>query len=828
MKSTARTLQSLIQDRQHNRVLRLSFINDDAPDAELLVNRLDASEALSRDFSYTLELLSDDPHIELKAMLGKLLCVELIRSDGCARFFTGYVDQFRFKRSDGNLAFYEAHLVPWLAFLKERMDCRVFHQLSLQDLTAAVFAEHGGLAAWDCTLHHDDPIVTERFQFNESQANFLHRRWEMLGWHYHYEHGPTGHVLKLSDDSTYAAAIDGRPEVPFQRHGGAAEEAAIWEWSPFRQFAASTVARSSYDIKNPRPQHVSVPTINQQGAVPSIESYQYAGAYGFSSLQDGDRVCKVLAEGIEAAAKRFDARGNCPYLQPGRWQRLTGHFDEDWSPQRDKPHDEQDHEFLVISVEHCATNNYLQDADAASAYTNTAVCIRKKIPWHPEQGYNSEATRIYGLQTATVVGPAGQNIFVDHFGRVKVQFHWDRHGKNNQDSSAWIRVSSGWAGAQQGIIAIPRSGQLVIVQWLDGNCDRPIITGSVISQDNMPPWALPSQSALSGIRSRELAPKGGNAVGGRSNHLIFDDSNNAIQAQLKSDAFDSMLSLGSITRINNNAGRQDRRGSGFELRSDAQGVLRSHGMLLTTEARPKGAAHTTDMGETVSRLTQSRDLHEQLADLAQTHEAQHEQADQQDVAKAIKAQNEAIKGSGGDFPELAEPHLVLASPSGIESSSAASTHLASADHTALTAGGHVSVATGKSFFAAVQDLWSVYVHKLGVKLIAASGKVSIQAQSDNLELLAQKVLDIISTHDWINLKAKLGIRLNGGGSEIVLSGDGIKEYTPGGHEVHAADHQTFGPQARPLHFPGQLPNHDICIPCLLKAAQQKLARANPA
>ncbi|AIY43257.1 VgrG protein [Collimonas arenae] len=830
MSDAVKSLQSLTQGRQHNRILLLSFINKDGPKAELLINRLDASEALSRDFSYTLELLSDDANIPLKTMMGKLLCAELVRGDGTSRYFTGYVESFRFKRTDGSVAFYEARLVPWLAYLKSRKDNYIFHQLSLQDLSANVFADYGAHAVWDCNLRHTDPVTTEIFQFAESDANLLHRRWENLGWHYHYEHDAKGHTLKLSDDSTYAQPIDGKHDVPFQRHAGAIEEDAIADWSPVRQFSISTVALTSFDFKNSRPQEVSVPTINKQGAVPVVESYKYVGAYGFSNMQDGDRLSRVRMGEPEAVAKTFDGGGNCRFLQPGRTFRLTGHFSEDWSSRSDKRSEEQDHEFLVISVEHSATNNYLQNVDAAPAYTNTVVCIRKKIPWHPGRGYNSEETRIYGLQTATVVGPAGENLHVDNYGRVKVQFHWDRVGKNDQDSSAWIRVSSGWAGADQGFVAIPRIGQLVIVQWLDGNCDRPIITGSVTSQNNMPPWALPAQSALSGMRSRELVPKGGNTPGGRSGHVLFDDSNGAIQTQVRSDAFDSQLSLGSITRIENNAGRQDARGNGFELRSDGHGVVRSKGMLISTEARPKAASHITDMGETVSRLTQSRDLHEQLAGLAKGHQAQGNEADQTDVTKAIKTQNDEIKGSGGGdgkFPELAKPHLVVASPSGIETTTAASTHIASTEHTALTTGGHVSIATGKSFFAAVQDMWSVFVHKLGIKLIAASGKVQIQAQSDDMELLAQKVVDIISTTDWINLKAKVGIRLNGGGSEIVISKDGIKEYTPGGHEVHAANHQTMGPQAKPLQFAGQLPDHDICIPCLLKAAKRNDPFANP-
>ncbi|ALU90577.1 VGR-related protein [Herbaspirillum rubrisubalbicans M1] len=796
--------EAIIRQRQHNRILQLSFIHDDGPAAALLVNRLEASEALSRDFSYTLELLSDDAGIELHAMMGKLLCVTLTRADGTHRYFTGYVDRFALLRSDGGIAFYEARLAPWLALLAVRRNNRIFHQLSLEGLSAELFNDYRTHAHWDCQLRHGDPVRTEMFQFNESDSNMLHRRWEEAGWHYYYEHQANGHQLRLADDSTYAKPIDGTGQIPFQHHGGAIEEDGIAQWSTVRQFQPSSTRLSSYDFKAAQPQQVDVPTLNKQGAVVPVEHYEYTGAYGFSDREDGDRQSRLRIEEFEASAQLFEGAGNCRLLQPGRSFRLTGHF----SKQPTRGHDDgtRDQEFLIVSVEHSATNNYLQDAETPAFYTNRVRCVRKHIPWHPGRGYYSQPTLLHGIQTATVVGPAGENLHVDEYGRVKVQFHWDQIGRNDEHSSAWMRVASSWAGSQQGLVAVPRIGQLVIVQWLGGHPDRPIITGSVVNQRNMPPWELPSQAALSGLRSRELAPQAGNAPGGRSGHVLFDDTHDAIQTQVRSDAFDSQLALGHVTRIERHAGRQEARGEGFELRTDAHGVLRAaKGLVLTSEPRPKARGHITDMGETVARLTQARGTIESLSKLAQEHQAQDRDADQHDAAQAIEAQNEAIKGEGsaqeGRFPELSEPHLVLSSPSGIQASSGTSTHLASAEHAALTAGSHVSVAAGKSFFASAAEKLSLLAYRLGAKLIAASGRVEIQAQNDGMELLAQKVVDIISTRDWINLKAKKGIRLNGGGSELVIA-EGITGFTQGAHHIHAADHQTLGPQAKPVEFPG--------------------------
>ncbi|MCI1015601.1 type VI secretion system tip protein VgrG [Herbaspirillum sp. C7C2] len=797
--------EMLTRQRQHNRILQLSFVHEDGPDAELLINRLEASEALSRDFFYSLELLSNDAGIELKTMMGKLLCAALTRADGTQRYFTGYVDRFTLLRSDGGIAFYEARLVPWLAFLKSRKNNRIFHRLSLEDLSATIFRDYRLHAKWDLQRRKTDPVRTQMFQFDESDSNMLHRRWEDAGWHYHYEHDAQGHHLILSDDSTYAQPIDGDEEVPFQRHGGAIEEDGIASWSAARRFQPASVALTSYDFKMAGTLAVNVPTLNKQGSALPVEHYEYTGAYGFGSREEGDRKSRIRIEEFEAQAKIFEGAGNCRYLQPGRTFRMTGHFSEQGSRKPDRSSRDEDQKFLVISVEHSATNNYLQGADAPPIYTNRITCLRRRIPWRPGRGHHSQPTLLNGIQTATVVGPSGENHFVDEYGRVRVQFHWDRIGKNDAGSSAWIRVASHWTGGTQGCIAVPRIGQLVIVQWLGGDPDRPIITGSVVNQINMPPWALPSQVALSGMRSRELTPRQGNTPVGRSGHLLFDDTHGAIQTQMRSDAFDSQLSLGHITRIEQREGRRDARGQGFELRSDAHGVIRAaQGLLLTSEARPKAHGHVTGLGETVARLTQARSTVESLSRLAQEHQAQDKDGDQQHVATALQAQNDAIQGSSsedGRPAELSEPHLLLASPSGIESSSGASTHLASAEHAAVTAGSHVSLAAGKSFFASAAEKISLLAYRMGLKLIAASGRVQIQAQNDSMEILAQKVVDIISTRDWINLRAKKGIRLNGGGSELVIA-EGITGFTKGVHHIHAEDHQTFGPQEKPAEFPG--------------------------
>lgn len=437
MSKTIQRLRDLVDKAQHNRILRLSFPRNDGPSALMLVNQLDAIESLSRDFEFTVEILSDNATLELKALQGKLLCVELVRQDGSLRYFSGYCFTFRLKKADGAIAFYEARLRPWLKYLSLRTNSYLFNNNSLGEQTSLIFREYGALPDWEWRVAGLDTPMTNACQFGESDHNYLSRRWEAAGLLYSYEHSATAHKLVLTDSSINAAPIDGDVEIPFQRHAGAREEDGIGDWSPTRSIMPASVSLSRFDFKFPVQNFrntISLPTLNQQGTVRQIESYEYAGAHGFKSMEDGDRLVRLRLEEIEARAKHFDAAGNNRCAMPGRWFCLVDHFDDNDSFEHRGVDQNQ---FLIIDVHHYATNNYLQQADVRSDYSNRLTCIRKMIPWRPGRSFNSVDTKILAPQTAIVVGPAGpDSIHVDAFGRVRVQFHWDRVGKYDDQSSA--------------------------------------------------------------------------------------------------------------------------------------------------------------------------------------------------------------------------------------------------------------------------------------------------------------------------------------------------------------------------------------------------------
>ncbi|NRR33136.1 type VI secretion system tip protein VgrG [Oxalobacteraceae bacterium] len=515
------TLASLISDPQGQRLLRLDFPRNDGPQSMMLANTIDAEESISRDFSYTVEVLSDDAHIPLTDVMGKMVTISLVRDDGSLRYFNGYVFEFRFVRTDGGFAFYQMVLKPWLAYLRLGKNSHAFHDLLLTEICEETFVNYPQ-RDYQYRLSKDAPMLTLAVQHNESDHNHLYRRLEAAGYHTWYEHRYDGHTLWIGDDSTLADAIDGREEMEFQSQAGAREDDGIAQWSPTRRIQPQKVTVNSYNFKiagTERPDQLSM---NRQGAVLATEVYEDTAVYGFKDFDDGERLARRRMEAIDAQGQDFRASSNDRLAQPRRWFRLAGHFSvESLQDGYDSVMgaDAEEKEYLILSVRHRASNNYQDGQGTPSEYSNEFSCLRRTIPWRPVQGFNSADTRIYGVQTATVVGPEGEEIHTDQYGRVRLQFHWDREGKFDAGSSPWVRVASAFAGANFGQIYVPRVRQEVVVMFIDGNCDRPLVVGGLYNVDNMPPWTLPDNKTQSGVLTR--SSRGGTSD--NANALRFED-----------------------------------------------------------------------------------------------------------------------------------------------------------------------------------------------------------------------------------------------------------------------------------------------------------------
>jgi type VI secretion system secreted protein VgrG len=786
---------------QHNRLMRLDFPFKDGPPATLLPNRLVAHEEISRGFRFDVEMLSDDPRIPLKIMMGRMATISLVREDGSLRYFNGYITEFRFLRSDGGFAFYQMVLEPWLAFARLRKDNRSFHNKNVLEITEETL-RHYRQADWHM-YKIDESKLTVANQYNETDYNHLHRRWEALGLHYWYEHKLDGHKLMISDNSFLAEPIDETAYwISYHDKGGSREDDGIHEWTAIRRLGSGKTTLASFDYKNPRAQRVEAPSVNQQGDFFPYEVYEDTGAYGFRMLRDGEQLAARRMDEADKDTQYFEARGNERCVVPGHTFKLGGHFSAEPRSRRydAEPRDSiEDRFYLILSADHEVSNNYQAGPSAPSHYENRFTCIRQDIRWRPGRNYHSEPATYTGLHTAIVVGPAGADIHTDGYGRVKLQLHWDRLGNYDEKSSPWIRVMTPAAGSEFGQIRLPRVGEEVTVVYPNGNIDHPLILGAVYNGTHMPPWKLPEQSALAGLRSREL---GG---GARGNHLVLDDTKEMIQAQLKSDHQCSQLSLGHITRIEDTTGRKDARGEGWELRTDGHGVARAaKGLLITTEARQTARGPIKDMGETSRRITLATEQHQLLAEIAQKNGAHDAGNNQADVAAYLQTQTDAVRGAAGaasGFPELAAPHLVLASPVGIATTSGRDTHIASERHTAITSGKDVSIAAGASLFASLRQTFRLFVQKAGMKMVAAAGDIDLQALSDNIKLLAK--LEITHTANRITISAKEEVVINGGGSYAKFAAGSIEMGTSGSFVAHAAKHSL--PTAKSMNMAMTMP-----------------------
>jgi type VI secretion system secreted protein VgrG len=775
----------------------------------LQFHRLVGREALSQLYAFDIDLLGSHHGVDPKALLGKAATVTLQTEKG-QRYLGGIATRFGLAQEDARHSFYRLRLRPWLWLATRRSDFRIFQGKTVPEILVEVLGSYGypieqklsrgDYRRWDYCV-----------QYHESDFNFISRLCELEGIYYYFRHEASQHVLVFADDIAGShSPLPGGEEVryhPLEKSGvGQRERISAWEID--EDVRPGRHHNDDYDFEKPKADLAHLSKRPPGHEHDSYEQYEWPG--GFVQHGDGEAYARIRNEEQLSQRSSASGRSNLRELATGHTFRLTEH-----------PRGDQNQQYLLLSVAYHLQEN-LQASEGAEGSEGSLqyfdfVAQPTSYAWRPPRSTDKPRTR--GPQTAMVVGPAGEEIWTDQYGRIKVQFHWDRIGQNNENSSCWVRVSTAWAGSTFGMTSVPRIGMEVIVDFLNGDPDYPIVTGCVHNADTMPAWQLPEQKHLSGIRSRELG-------GGRSNHLVLDDTNGKIQAQLRSDHQASQLSVGHIARIEDTAGRKDMRGQGFELRTDGHGGTRAaDGLLITTEARPNAQFHITDMGETVGRLTQGRALHEDLGSAARDAKA-HEAGDQDEVAKSLKEQVDAIKGQGGDkargqFAEFQEPHLTLASAAGIQTTAQGSTHIASEEHNALTSGRHTSLSAGKSLLVSAKGSVRMAAHKTGVRFTAVQDDIDIEALKDSINVLAK--LNIKQEANRISITGRDEVVVNGGSSYTRWNAQGIVHGTNGLWRVHAAAHSMTGPRSLPV--PPMQPRQAVCKECMEKAAARAAAVA---
>ena len=448
------------------------------------------SEGLGRLFKYDLKMASDDGNIGFDDVVGQTMTVRLDQGDGPPRYLCGVVSRFVLDGSDGGEFCYQATLRPWLWTLTQNRDSRIFQHRSVPDIVKQVFRDQG-FADFEERLSESYDPREYCVQYRESDFAFVSRLLEEEGIYYYFRHEESRHVLVLADHAGAHDAVPPGDEIPFvpRNDDSGRIKDHVFEWTMTQRVGPGRVALNDFDFTRPRADLESRRVSPRPHAHSDAEIYDYPGEY--TAAAAGERYARLRLEEQQHGAAVAEAATNARGLATGYSFQLT-----------DYPREDQNREYLVIAAEYeFRAGEYSSGTDADE---DLYSCRFKVIP--RETPFRSSRTTpipiIAGPQTAIVVGQAGEEIWTDEYGRIKVQFHWDRVGVQDEASSAWIRVAQMWAGPGFGSVFLPRIGQEVIVEFLEGDPDRPIITGRVYNGDNMPPYPLPDDKSVSGIRSR--------------------------------------------------------------------------------------------------------------------------------------------------------------------------------------------------------------------------------------------------------------------------------------------------------------------------------------
>ncbi len=460
----------------------------------LLLRGFIGSEGISRPFHFDLDLLSQNDSINFQDVIGTNVTLQIVTADGSQRYWDGFISRFSQGPQERHLTAYHAEMVPWLWFLTQTADCRIFQNQKVPDIIQEVFT---GLGYHDFELRLYGSYAPRDYcvQYRETSFNFVSRLMEEEGICYYFHHEDGKHTLILTDDPAGHQPCPNQPSasISFYGPGATYQEDLITEWHYHEEFRTGTWSQTDYNFETPSTS-LAV-TVNGRN---SYEIYDYPGEYSVRSQGDDLARIRLQEQATPAAVSRGSS--TCRNFVSGFQFTLENHYRSDWNQS-----------YLITALRHTATRGASYEVGAAQGgeftYSNAFECIPASAQYRPPRV--TPHAFVQGCQTALVVGPAGEEIYTDNYGRVKVQFYWDRLGKKNENSSCWVRVSHPWAGQGWGSLATPRIGQEVIVDFLEGNPDQPIIVGRVYNAGQMPPFGLPGGAVISGVKSNSTKGGGG-------------------------------------------------------------------------------------------------------------------------------------------------------------------------------------------------------------------------------------------------------------------------------------------------------------------------------
>jgi type VI secretion system secreted protein VgrG len=517
---------------QENRLIAIKV--DGQGDDDLLLNGFNCTEAISRPYVIHAEVLSQEPEVDFTDIIGQKATITLQTNDeNNPRYFSGYVSRFAQSGSDSVFHHYHMEIVPWIWFLSRHADCRIFHNLTIPQIIQKVFDAFTAKTKGPIQTNLQATYTAQEYvvQYRETSLNFISRLMEHAGIYYYFSHTDTDHTLIIADTSASAK------DCPIQSTASHADTTAsgdmfedrIASLRLKREFKTGIYTSTDYNFKTPSTNMVaSENTVISVGGNDPLEIFDYPGVHG--TADEGRSISKIRMQEHEAAHRILSGSGHVRSFIPGYAFAIENHY-----------RSELNDSFLLTEVQHAATvgGTYLGGQQGGGiSYHNQFTCIPMAVPYRPPRV--TPKPLVHGPQTATVVGKSqdsanssddndpgtdGEEIWVDKYGRVIVLFPWDRAGQ----CSCWVRVSQEWAGQGWGSITIPRVGQEVLVSFLDGDPDRPIITGRVYNANQTVPYLLPDNQTRSTFMTR--SSKGGSSS--TYNELRFEDKMGAEQVFIR-------------------------------------------------------------------------------------------------------------------------------------------------------------------------------------------------------------------------------------------------------------------------------------------------------
>jgi type VI secretion system secreted protein VgrG len=478
----------------------------------LCVESANISERLSKPFVMQFDMLAESSKassIDYQKLLGQNVTLTVELPGKKKRYFCGMVSRFSASGQDERFAYYRMEVVPWLWLLTLTTDCKVFQNKTVPDIIEDVFKEWQG--KYSQVVHFEKKLsgsftkLDYCVQYRETDFNFVSRLMEEEGIFFYFKHEDGKHTLVLSNDVSSLPACPNLEQARFLPESGMGEwEDGIASLEDRRSIVPgkTTLADYHFQMSNKslrKPATSSVKVASND----NLEIFDYPGEYAQRFTKPDERLGDVENHGAEIAQRRMEEHGSghllisgtssCRAFSPGFYFSMIG------AEGKPKKVPGTEGKYVVTSVKHSLQQSpdYISGGSTNHPYRNTFTCIQKEVPFRPAR--STPRPVVQGMQTAVVVGLKGEEIDCDKYGRVKVQFHWDREGKKDENSSCWVRVASPLAGNRMGLIHIPRMGQEVVVAFLEGDPDHPLIVGSVYNYDNMPPFELPDNKTQCGL-----------------------------------------------------------------------------------------------------------------------------------------------------------------------------------------------------------------------------------------------------------------------------------------------------------------------------------------